>query len=184
MSFEPAAIVMRARALAADLLAADGDLLEHSARAAHHAARLARTIPGSSADDVTAAAWLHDIGYAPTIQRTGFHPLDGALYLMAHQWPERVVRLVAHHSLAALEAPFYGVGHHVSVIEEVPGIDADILISADLCSGAGDPVPDVQERIDALRAAAVHRGLVPPDVQDARLAAMRSAHQRVVELTR
>ena len=26
----------------------------------------------------TAAAWLHDLGYAPDIRDTGFHPLDGA----------------------------------------------------------------------------------------------------------
>lgn len=33
-------------------------------------------------DDVLArAAWLHDIGYAPDLAVTGFHPLDGAYYL-------------------------------------------------------------------------------------------------------
>jgi hypothetical protein len=33
--------------------------------------------------DFVAAAWLHDIGYAPAIAEsgTGFHPLDGARYL-------------------------------------------------------------------------------------------------------
>ena len=30
---------------------------------------------------MTAAAWLHDIGYAPAVDDTGFHPLDGARYL-------------------------------------------------------------------------------------------------------
>ena len=30
---------------------------------------------------VAAAAWLHDLGYAATISRTGFHPIDGAEYL-------------------------------------------------------------------------------------------------------
>jgi len=32
-------------------------------------------------DDLVAAAWLHDIGYAPELAETGFHPLDGARYL-------------------------------------------------------------------------------------------------------
>src|SRR5947209_12947177 len=30
-----------------------------------------------------AAAYLHDIGYAPSLHRTNFHPLDGAHYLLA-----------------------------------------------------------------------------------------------------
>ena len=35
----------------------------------------------SLSDDLVAAAWLHDIGYAPELVETGFHPLDGARYL-------------------------------------------------------------------------------------------------------
>ena len=34
-----------------------------------------------SSEVLVAAAWLHDIGYAPDIVATGFHPLDGARYL-------------------------------------------------------------------------------------------------------
>ncbi len=30
-----------------------------------------------------AAAYLHDIGYAPSLRKTGFHPIDGALYLQS-----------------------------------------------------------------------------------------------------
>jgi len=32
-------------------------------------------------EDLVAAAWLHDIGYAPGLAVTGFHPLDGARFL-------------------------------------------------------------------------------------------------------
>ncbi|MGH2544703.1 MAG: phosphohydrolase, partial [Ardenticatenaceae bacterium] len=28
-------------------------------------------------DALVASAWLHDIGYAPDLVMTGFHPLDG-----------------------------------------------------------------------------------------------------------
>ena len=35
----------------------------------------------SLSDALVAAAWLHDIGYAPDLVETGFHPLDGARYL-------------------------------------------------------------------------------------------------------
>jgi hypothetical protein len=45
-----------------------------------------------------AVAWLHDIGYAPALQETGFHPLDGALYLQMQGWDDRLVALVGHHS--------------------------------------------------------------------------------------
>src|SRR5258708_37957327 len=50
-----------------------------------------------------AAAYLHDIGYAPSLKKTGFHPLDGANYLrsLGH---ERLASLVAHHSGACFEA--------------------------------------------------------------------------------
>jgi HD superfamily phosphodiesterase len=47
---------------------------------------------------LAAAAWLHDIGYAPVLKTTGFHPLDGAQHLRAADWPELVCGLVAHHS--------------------------------------------------------------------------------------
>lgn len=45
-----------------------------------------------------AAAWLHDIGYSPASRETGFHPLDGALYLRSQGWDDRLVALVGHHS--------------------------------------------------------------------------------------
>lgn len=50
------------------------------------------------------AALLHDVGYAPDLAVTGFHPLDGALYLRGVGVPDRLVNLVAHHSCAVLEA--------------------------------------------------------------------------------
>jgi HD superfamily phosphodiesterase len=36
----------------------------------------------SLSDDLVAAAWLHDIGYAPDLAETGFHPLDGAAFFV------------------------------------------------------------------------------------------------------
>ena len=44
-------------------------------------ARELSPILGADADLVLAAAWLHDIGYAPAVAVTGFHPLDGARHL-------------------------------------------------------------------------------------------------------
>ena len=50
----------------------------------------------SLSDDLVAAAWLHDIGYAPELVETGFHPLDGARYLRRQGVDAQVVSLVAH----------------------------------------------------------------------------------------
>ncbi|WP_218022483.1 HD domain-containing protein [Nocardia amamiensis] len=55
-------------------------------------------------DLLLAAAWLHDIGYAPSIRRTGFHPVDGAEFLRREGVPERLCALVANHSCACIEA--------------------------------------------------------------------------------
>lgn len=67
-------------------------------------AERARTIAlvlGEDAELLEAAAVLHDIGYAPDLAKTGFHPLDGARYLRdVANADERVVQLVAHHSCA------------------------------------------------------------------------------------
>ncbi|MEV4180637.1 HD domain-containing protein [Streptosporangium canum] len=67
-------------------------------------------ILGEESDLLTAAAWLHDIGYAPELVDTGFHPLDGARYLRdVHQADDKLVRLVAHHLCAVYEATERGL---------------------------------------------------------------------------
>ena len=62
-------------------------------------ARFLTPILGDDADLLEAAAWLHDIGYAPELYETGFHPLDGARYLRdVHTADSALYRLIAHHS--------------------------------------------------------------------------------------
>lgn len=64
-------------------------------------ARTLAPILGEDAELLEAAAVLHDVGYAPDLAKTGFHPLDGARYLRdVEHADERIVRLVAHHSCA------------------------------------------------------------------------------------
>lgn len=76
----------------------------HSQGVAKRAADLAHVL-GDDADLLASAAILHDVGYAPRLATTGFHPLDGARFLRdAHGADERLVRLVANHSFALLEA--------------------------------------------------------------------------------
>ncbi|MFC5027163.1 HD domain-containing protein [Streptomyces sp. DSM 41987] len=73
-------------------------------------ARSVASILGADAELIEAAAVLHDIGYAPDLAKTGFHPLDGARYLRdVARADERVTRLVAHHSCAWMEAEARGL---------------------------------------------------------------------------
>ena len=94
-------------------------------------ARRAKWVAGelSLSDDLVAAAWLHDIGYAPELAETGFHPLDGARFLRRVGIDEQVVSLVAYHSCAQIEAEVRGLGAELAS-EFSPGdsLLADVLL--------------------------------------------------------
>ncbi|MFE2914228.1 HD domain-containing protein [Kitasatospora indigofera] len=97
-------------------------------------ARLLAPVLGPDAELLEAAAVLHDIGYSPRITDTGFHPLDGARFLRnVERVNERIVRLVAHHSCALLEAEERGLRDELEAefpLEE-PGL-VDALIYCDM----------------------------------------------------
>jgi putative nucleotidyltransferase with HDIG domain len=117
----------------------------HTRGVAAQAARLAPVL-GEDADVVVAAAWLHDIGYAPDLVVTGFHPLDGARYLRdVEHADDMVCRLVAHHTCAVIEAEERGLAAELSR-EFAPARDdlTDALIFCDMTTGPdGDRVtPD------------------------------------------
>jgi hypothetical protein len=69
--------------------------LAHLATVVARAEALSSTVPKPTVDSLIASAWLHDIGYAPALQQTNFHPLDGALFLRREGWPKAVCDLVA-----------------------------------------------------------------------------------------
>jgi HD superfamily phosphodiesterase len=80
------------------LLGSDPDRLAHSKAAAQRTEFLTLAVHPERAALLVAAAWLHDIGYAPGLRDTGFHPIDGACHLQAIGWPPAICHLVAHHS--------------------------------------------------------------------------------------
>jgi HD superfamily phosphodiesterase len=82
-----------------------------------------------------AAAYLHDIGYAPELQKTGFHPLDGALYLRS-LGKERLASLVAHHSEARFEARLRGCEAGLESFPRERSAVADALTYCDLTTGS------------------------------------------------
>ncbi|MFJ4203551.1 HD domain-containing protein [Streptomyces sviceus] len=100
----------------------------HSRGVAARAESLALAL-GDDAEVLVAAAVLHDIGYAPVVALTGFHPLDGARHLRTLPGvDERVVRLVANHSFALLEAEERGLRE--SLAAEFPQLDDEVLVDA------------------------------------------------------
>ncbi|GHF41897.1 hypothetical protein GCM10010218_23680 [Streptomyces mashuensis] len=92
-------------------------------------ARTLAPLVGEKALVLEAAAVLHDIGYAPPLVRTGFHPLDGARYLRGVRAADtQVVRLVANHSYALLEAEERGLRDELA--DEFPLLDDPLLVDA------------------------------------------------------
>ncbi len=53
-----------------------------------------QTFEGGDRHLLLASAYLHDIGYAPSLRVTGFHPLAGALYVRSCGY-ERLASLIA-----------------------------------------------------------------------------------------
>ncbi len=112
-------------------------------------ARSLAPILGAGADLLEAAAWLHDIGYAPGLATTGLHQLDGARYLRdAQHADDMLCRLVAHHSGAIIEAGERGLADVLSSeFDPAPDVLASVLTCCDMTTSPdGQPVP-LQQRL-------------------------------------
>src|SRR6185312_9230875 len=89
-------------------------------------ARSLAPVLGADAELLEAAAWLHDIGYAPGLATTGLHQLDGARHLRDTQHADAMLcRLVAHHSCAIIEAGERGLTDVLnSELDPAPNVPA------------------------------------------------------------
>jgi hypothetical protein len=124
---------------------------KHVQAVAHKAERLgAMLFDAEDARILAAAAWLHDIGYAPGIADTGFHPLDGARWLQRNGFDERVVSLVAHHSYARFEAEQRGMQDALRSFPFEDGPVFDALLYADMSTGPQGQDFEVAERLDEI----------------------------------
>lgn len=106
-----------------------------------------------AADTLVQAAFLHDVGYAPAIAETGFHPLDGARYLVGRgDVDRRVVLLVAHHSFARVEGDLRGLAPALD--EEFPQLDepllADALVFCDMTTTPDGRVTSSERRVQEI----------------------------------
>jgi hypothetical protein len=103
----------------------------HTQGVAARARALALTVAENDRDVLVAAAYVHDIGYAPKLADRGFHPLDGARWLRA-EGQERLASLVAHHSGARFEAAVRGLADELDAFPEERSRTADALSYCDL----------------------------------------------------
>lgn len=124
----------------------------HVQAVARSAEQLAKAVPADDRPILVAAAWLHDVGYAPDLAETGFHPLDGARYLRERGFPDRIVNLVAHHSGARYEAAERGLVDDLAEFELEDSAVMDALVTADLTTGPDGQSLSYRDRIaDILR---------------------------------
>jgi hypothetical protein len=159
-----------AKSQAEDLMAPLGDRWLHVQAVAGEARRVGLALADLVDEDrdvLVAAAYLHDIGYAPSLNRLGFHPVDGARFLRDHGH-ERLACLVAYHSGARFEAEERGLLDELAAFPVEDGPVLDALTFADMTIGPAGEAMTLQERIGEIL------GRYPPD--DPVHRAIRRAH--------
>jgi len=141
-----------ARLLAEGLLAdALPDRWRHVGAVAARAEELTESLDLKN-ETLVCAAWLHDVGYSPQVRSTGFHPLDGARYLVAHDVDDLVTELVAHHSFARVEAQLRGLERELLRDFPVPDSDlGDLLCFCDMTTGPQGQAMTPDERLSEIR---------------------------------
>lgn len=116
--------------------------------------RLAERIAPAFGDGgplLVASAWLHDIGYAPQLRRSGFHPLDGAWHLEGRAG-RRVAGLVANHSAAALEADLRGLTAQLADFPDEASPVRDALWACDMTTSPVGERVGFEERLQEITA--------------------------------
>jgi hypothetical protein len=147
-SAEAADIVLWARDVAERYLAPLGRRWTHVQRVAARASEVGWRV-GPDSPTLIAAAYLHDIGYAPALVQSGFHPLDGARFVQRHGY-DRIARLVAHHTGARVEAVFRGLDRE---LEGFPFANSELdqlLTYCDLTTGPSGDRVCVSERVEEI----------------------------------
>jgi HD domain len=121
----------------------------HVGAVAGKAAMLSSLLPADQRPTLVAAAWLHDIGYAPGVASSGLHSLDGARWLAARGFDPAVVNLVAYHSCAVFEARERGLTLDEFTFQ--PSLAADLLWVADMTTGPDGQDFSIEARLADIR---------------------------------
>jgi hypothetical protein len=141
----------------------------HTIGVAANAASVAHVV-GREADLLVSAAWLHDIGYAPDLVDSGFHPLDGARFLRdVEKAPDPLSRLVAHHTCALVEAQNRGLAD--TLTHEFPVIDNLVSKTLTYCdittSPDGSPIT-LKDRLNEIAGRYGSSDIVTRSIDEAR----------------
>lgn len=139
-----------AESYAEKLLKPLGDRWTHTNETAQQAARVSAVLPKSDRDVLVAAAYLHDLGYAPQVAKSGFHPLDGAINLRELGVDYRVCCLVAHHSAARFEAEERGLLAELVAYEREDSPVMDALTYADMTTGSAGQTVKFGDRMNEI----------------------------------
>jgi hypothetical protein len=135
-----------AASYARELLSPLGDRWHHVQGVARQAQRVAPILLADDRDVLLAATYLHDLGYAPSLAKTGLHPLDGARHLRA-LGHERLAGLVAYHSGARAEAELRGLAAELAEFEDEASATSMALTYCDMITDAGGEVVTLAERL-------------------------------------
>lgn len=146
MGFVNASQVGSARVLAEALLKSLPQRFAHVQAVAREAQKLHSYFDSDAGNSLLAAAWLHDIGYSPVVNVTGFHPADGAVYAREAGFEELVVSMIAYHSGAKAEARERGVV--MTDIAEPPGRLLDAITYCDLTISPNGRVVSPVDRLE------------------------------------
>jgi hypothetical protein len=138
------------RRLAEEYVSGMGRRWDHLSRVGRTAEELAERSQLVT-ETVVCAAWLHDVGYAPGIASSGFHPLDGATFLSKLRAPNEIVDLVAFHTGALYEAEERGLGDRLAAFAQPEAHDLDLLTMIDLGTAPdGSPTRDTDRITEIL----------------------------------
>jgi hypothetical protein len=128
---EPEDLSAWAEQHAATLLVDLGARWQHVSGVVREAHRVSPALPPQDRPYLVAAAWLHDVGYAPSLATTGFHPIDGGRHVRS-LGQERLARLIAHHSSARWEADALGLGDELAAFPFEDSATSDALTYCDM----------------------------------------------------
>jgi hypothetical protein len=142
-------------------------------------ARSLAPVLGADADLLEAAAWLHDIGYAPGLAGTGLHALDGARYLRdARHADAMLCRLVAHHSCAIIEAGERGLADVLSrEFEPAPQVLSGVLTYCDMTTSPDGELVSAVQRLAEIQQRYGPGHLVSRSIQRATPMILRAVEQ-------
>jgi hypothetical protein len=131
---------------AEELLSPLGDRWSHVQGVVRQAGHVSPILATADSEVLVAAAYLHDLGYAPSLVQTGMHALDGARHLRA-LGHERLAGLVAYHSGARGEAELRGLAAELAEFHDEASTTSMALTYCDMTTSGTGEVVSFPERV-------------------------------------